>query len=71
MALEVSEKVGIPNIIHGASETLITGMTGGLAVEPVGGARIVDRGVAREVFIGALHTGGWRDKISALVQRCI
>jgi hypothetical protein len=71
IALEVSEKVGLPNIIHGEGETIITGMTPGAFGQPVGGARIVDHGTSREVFVGALHTGGWRNKVSALVQRCI
>jgi hypothetical protein len=71
IALEVGEKVGLPNIIHGEGETIITGMTPGAFGQPVGGARIVDHGTSREVFVGALHTGGWRNKVSALVQRCI
>jgi len=46
-------------------------MAAGIAEQPVGGARIIDHGTSREVFVGALHIGGWRDKVSALVQRCI
>jgi hypothetical protein len=71
IALELSEKVGVPNIIHGDGETLITGLTPGLVAQPVGGARIVQHGASRDVFVGALHTGGWRNRVSALVQRCI
>ncbi len=71
IALEVSEKVGVPNIIHGDRETLITGLTPGLVVQPIGGARIVDNGSAREIFVGAVHSGGWRDKVSMIVQGCI
>jgi hypothetical protein len=71
IALEVSEKVGVPNIIHGDRETLITGLTPGLVSQPVGGVRIIDFGTSRQVFVGALHTGGWRDKVSAIVQHCI
>lgn len=71
IALEVSENVGIPNIIHGDGETLIAGMVTGLIERPIAGARIVDHGTSREVFVAALHSGGWRDKTSALVQRCI
>jgi hypothetical protein len=72
LALEVSENVGVPNIIHGEGETLITGMVVGLySSNPIGGARIVDHGTSREVLVGGVHSGGWRDKISALVQRCI
>jgi len=71
IALEVSENVGIPNIIHGDGETLIAGMVTGLIERPMAGARIVDHGTSREVFVAALHSGGWRDKASALVQRCI
>jgi hypothetical protein len=71
IALEVSEKVGVPNIIHGDGETIITGMISGISAQPVAGARIVDHGATREVFVGALHTGGFRDKVSVLVQRCI
>jgi hypothetical protein len=71
IALALSEKIGVPNIIHGERETIITGMSGGIADQPMGGARIVDSGVSREVFVGAVHTGGLRDKLSALVRRCI
>lgn len=71
IALEISEKVAVPNIIHGEHETLITGVSGGIAEIPIAGARIVDHGTSREIFVGAVHSGGWRDKISALVQRCI
>lgn len=71
IALEVSEKVGTPNIIHGDGETLVTGMVTGLSEQPIGGARITDQGAFRVVFVGAVHNGGWRDKVSALVQRCI
>jgi hypothetical protein len=71
IALEVSEKVGVPNIIHGKDVTLITGLTGGPVQQPIGGVRIVDKTASRELFVGALHSGGWRDKVSALVQRCI
>ena len=71
IALELSEKAGPPNIIHGEGETLITALSPGLVQLPLGGARIVDHGSSREVFVGALHSGGWRDKVSALVQRCI
>lgn len=72
IALEVSEKVGVPNIIHGNGETLVTGMIKGPFSElPVGGARIVDNDTSREIFVGALHTGGWRDKVSHIVQGCV
>ena len=71
IALEISEKVGLPNIIHGDRETLITALTGGISPQPIAGARIVDRGSSREVFVGALHIGGWRNKASAIVQGCI
>lgn len=71
IALEVSEHVGIPNIIHGDGETLIAGMVTGPMERPIAGARIVDHGTYREVFVAALHSGGWRDKTSALLQRCI
>src|SRR6476469_9453788 len=66
LALEISEKIAVPNVIHGEHETIVTGMSGGIAMQPMGGARIVDRGTSREVFVGALHTGGLRDKLSAL-----
>jgi hypothetical protein len=69
IALEVSEKVGIPNIIHGERETVITGVAA--TDHPLGGARIVDRGPFREIFVGALHSGGWRNKVSAVVEGCI
>jgi hypothetical protein len=72
IALELSEKLGVPNVIHGERETLVTAMIQGpFSQAPQGGARIVDRGASREVFVGALHTGGMRDKLSALVQSCI
>lgn len=72
IALEVSENVGVPTIIHGERETLVTGMViGPYLSRPIAGARIVDHGASREIFVGALHSGGWRDKVSALVQRCI
>ena len=71
IALELSEKVGVPNIIHGDGETLITALTPGLVAQPVDGARIVQQGTSRDVFVGALHTGGWRSRVSTLVQRCI
>jgi hypothetical protein len=70
-ALEISEKMGVPNIIHGEHETIITGMSGGIADQPLGGVRIVDNGASREVRVGAVHAGGLRDKLSVLVQRCI
>lgn len=71
IALEVSENVGPPNIIHGEGETLIAGMATGMVERPIAGARIVDHGNSREVLVAALHSGGWRDKVSALVQHCI
>ena len=72
IALELSEQLGFPSIIHGERETLVTAMAQGpFSQAPVGGARIVEHDASREVFVGALHTGGLRDKLSALVQRCI
>jgi len=69
--LELSEKVGIPNIIHGDRETIITGMTPGLSVQPIGGARILDQGASREIFVGALQAGGWKGKVSVVVEGCL
>jgi hypothetical protein len=71
LAFEISEKIGVPTIIHGEREAIITGMSGGIANQPMGGVRIIDKGAEREVLVGAIHTGGWRDKLSALMQRCI
>lgn len=72
LALEISEKAGMPFIIHGEHQTTITGvMMSGYVQMPVGGSRIVDHGSSREIFVGAIHTGGWRNKISALVQQCV
>lgn len=72
IALELSEKLGVPSIIHGDRETLVTAMAQGpFSQAPLGGARIVDHEASREVFVGALHTGGMREKLSSLVQSCI
>jgi hypothetical protein len=72
IALELSEQLGVPSVIHGERETLVTAMAQGpFSQAPIGGARIVDNDASREVFVGALHTGGMRNKLSALVQRCI
>jgi len=70
IALEISEKVAVPNIIHGEHETIITGVTAGFSPVPIAGARIVDRGSSREILIGAVHSGGWREKVSAVAKGC-
>lgn len=71
LGMELSEKAGLPLVLHGERETIITSIVPGLAPAPLGGTRIVDHGASREIIVGALKMGGWTDKISAIVQRCI
>lgn len=71
LGMEMSEKMGLPVVLHGEGETVITAVTGGLAQVPIGGVRIIDRGTGREVLVGATQAGGWTNKIGAMIQLCI
>jgi hypothetical protein len=48
LGMDISEKIGVPAVLHGENETIITGMSGGIANQPMGGFRIVDHGASRE-----------------------
>ena len=69
IGMELSEDLGMPVVLHGESETIITSVTGGIATVPLGGVRITDHGSSRDVFVGA--KSGLTDKVSKAVQRCV
>lgn len=73
LGMEMSEVGGPPSVLHGEREVILTSMAAGAfgATNPIYGFRVVDHGAARSVIVGAVHSGGWRDRASALAQRCL
>jgi hypothetical protein len=70
LGMDMSELAGPPIVFHGEAEVVLTSLQGANG-NPTLGVRITDHGASREVIVGALQTGGWTNKITAAVQRCI
>lgn len=71
LGMEMSDYVGAPHILHGEGETVITLIAGSMLQMPVGGVRVVDHGTSRELIVGALQSGGWTNKVTNAIRRCI
>lgn len=72
LGLAMSETGGPPSVLHGDGEVLMTSLAAGLygMTKPIYGYRITDRGQYRDVAIGALHAGGWRNEAVKIAQSC-
>lgn len=70
LGIEMSEMSGVPHVLHGTGETLLTSIVGMYQSTPLGGYRLIDRGQKREIIVGALKAGGTTNKLLLIAQRC-